>query len=141
VPDTSVNNIVLMHDPGFTSSHDKPHSDLLRRFKNKANAFNIDFSVSGHTHNWRIDVPDPDNFNFHRIEDGGRNGGNTIKTLVGTCLFRNVKQGILHAILSHIVLKKSGETYRLSLITVGNSQVVVESVNDSGNRGSDVFVK
>ncbi|MDR1593238.1 MAG: metallophosphoesterase [Prevotellaceae bacterium] len=141
VPDTSVNNIVLMHDPSFTSSHDKPHSDLLRRFKNKANAFNIDFSVSGHTHNWRINVPAPDNFNFHRIEDGGRNGGNTIKTLAGTWLFRNVKQGILHAILSHIVLKKSGESYRLSLITVGNSQVVVESVNDSGNRNSDVFVR
>jgi hypothetical protein len=141
VPDTSVNNIVLMHDPHFTSAHDRPHAGLVRRFKNKANAFNIDFSVSGDTHNWRIRIPDQDNFNFYRIEDGGRNGGNTIKTLADVWLFRNVKPGnILHAILKRIVLKKSAESYRLSIITVGNTQVTFECVTDSGNCNSDVFI-
>jgi predicted phosphodiesterase len=140
VPDISVNNIVLMHDPDFTTTHDKPHADLKQRFKNKANTFNIDFSVSGHSHAWRINTPDPNNFNFYRIEDGGRNGGNTTKTLADVKLFRNVKPNkILHTILKHIVLKTSAETYRLSLITVGNSQVIFEGVTDSGNRNSDTF--
>jgi predicted phosphodiesterase len=132
-PDTSVNNIVLMHDPEFTPAHDKPHADLAKRFKDKANAFNIDFSVSGHTHNFRINDPDPNNFNFYRIEDGGRNGGHKAKTLADVWLFRSVKPGQLaHVILSNIVLKKSPQRYSLSLITVGTSQVIVESVADSG---------
>jgi predicted phosphodiesterase len=139
VPDTSVNNIVLMHDPNFTTSHDKPHADLAQRFKNRANAFNTDFSVSGHSHNWKINAPDPDNLNFYRIEDGGRNGGYTIKTLADVWLFRSVKQGIIHKILTHTVLKKNAESYRLSIITVGNSQAVFEGVTDSGNRSVETF--
>jgi predicted phosphodiesterase len=139
VPDTSINNIVLMHDPNFTTPHDEPHADLVRRFKNKANAFNIDFSVSGHSHAWQINEPDPNNFNFYRIEDGGLNGGHTIKTLADVWLFRNVKKGILHAILRYTALKKNTESYRLSLITVGNSQVVFESVTNSGNRKAKNF--
>lgn len=141
VPDISVNNIVLMHDSNFTTTHDEVHADLKRRFQDKANTFNIDFSVSGHSHAWRINSPDPNNFNFYRLEDGGRNGGNTIKTLADVKLFRNVKPNqILHTILKHIVLETSVETYRLSIITVGNSQVIFESVTDSGNRNSNTFI-
>ncbi|MDR2438497.1 MAG: metallophosphoesterase [Planctomycetaceae bacterium] len=142
VPDISVNNIVLMHDHGFTSTHDKPHADLVQRFKNKANAFNIDFSVSGHSHNWRINAPDSANFNFYRIEDGGLNGGHVIKTLADMKLLHGAKSNkILHAILNHIVLKKNTESYRLSLITVGNSKVIFVGINDSGNYSSDAFTK
>ncbi|MDR2345116.1 MAG: metallophosphoesterase [Planctomycetaceae bacterium] len=139
-PDVSVNNIVLMHDSGFTTSQDEAHADLKRRFKDKANTFNIDFSVSGHSHAWRILTPDPNNFNFHRIEDGGRNGGNVVKTLADVDRLRNVKSPkILHAILRHIVLETSGESYRLSLITVGNSQIIVEGIDDSGKRNAETF--
>jgi predicted phosphodiesterase len=141
-PDISVNNIVLMHDPGFTTTQDKPHADLEQRFKNKANAFNIDFSISGHTHAWRINAPDLNNFNFYRIEDGGRNGGHATKTLADVYLLRKAKSNhVLHAILSRIVLKKTVETYRLSLITVGNSDVIFNSVNDSGQYGTDTFTR
>jgi hypothetical protein len=136
-PDTSVNNIVLMHDPEFTPSHDKPHADLAKRFKDKANTFNIDFSVSGHTHYFRVNEPDPNNFNFYRIEDGGRNGGHKTKTLADVWLFRSMKPETVHVILSNIVLKKNPQWYRLSLITVGNSQVIVESVTDSGKNIAD----
>ncbi|MDR3199626.1 MAG: metallophosphoesterase [Planctomycetaceae bacterium] len=140
VPDNSVNNIVLMHDPGFTSSRDIPHADLVRRFKNKANVFNIDFSVSGHTHAWRINAPDPNHFNFPRLEDGGRNGGHATKTLANIKLFSTVKpNGILHTILNYIVLESGTESYRLSLITVGNSQIIFEGVTDSGNFRSVTF--
>ncbi|MDR0705272.1 MAG: metallophosphoesterase [Planctomycetaceae bacterium] len=139
-PDISVNNIVLMHDPNFTTTHDETHANLKQRFKNKANTFNIDFSVSGHSHSWRLNKPDPNNFNFYRIEDGGRNGGNTIKTLADVMFFRNVKPDrILHTILSRIVLKTNVETYRLSIITVGSSQVIFEGVTDSGNHNSNIF--
>jgi predicted phosphodiesterase len=140
-PDTSVNNIVLMHDPGFTPTHDEPHADLAMRFKRKANSFNIDFSVSGHTHAWHISGPDPNHFNFYRLEDGGRHGGHRIKTFADLWLFRGIKKGILHSILSYTVLKKNSESYILSVITVGNSQVVFESFTDSGKHKSNVFVK
>jgi predicted phosphodiesterase len=139
-PDISVNNIVLMHDHGFTSPHDKPHADLVQRFKNKANAFNIDFSVSGHSHNWRINVPDSANFNFYRIEDGGLYNGNTVKTLADVWLFRNMKSNrILRTILHRIVLKKNIERYKLSLITVGDSQRVFEGFTNSGDYSSIDF--
>jgi predicted phosphodiesterase len=145
VPDISINNIVLMHDPNFTSTHDKPHADLEQRFKNRANRFNIDFSVSGHTHAWQIRTPDSNNFHFYRLEDGGRNGGHALKTLADVKLLRNArmypKLHILHAILNRIVLKTSDETYRLSLITVGNSKVTFEGINNSGKRNSDTFSK
>jgi hypothetical protein len=141
-PDTSVNNIVLMHDPNFTTTHDKPHADLAQRFKNKANAFNIDFSVSGHSHAWRMNAPDTNKFNFYRIEDGGRNGGHTIKTLADVKLLRKTKSSrILHAIFGRIVLKKNVESYTLSLITVGNSKVIFEGVTNSGDHKSDAFIR
>ncbi|MDR2706187.1 MAG: metallophosphoesterase [Planctomycetaceae bacterium] len=139
VPDISVNNIVLMHDPNFTTTHDKPHADLKQQFKNTANSFNIDFSVSGHSHAWRISTPDPNNFNFYRIEDGGRNGGHVSKTLADVKLLHNTKNQIIRTILSNIVLKSSVESYRLSLITVGNSQIIFEGVTDSENYCSQVL--
>jgi predicted phosphodiesterase len=137
-PDISVNNIVLMHDPNFTTTHDEPHTDLKQRFKNRANTFNIDFSVSGHSHAWRINNPDPNNFHFYRIEDGGRNGGHVSKTLADIKLLQNIENPIIRTILSNIVLKSSAESYRLSLITVGNSQIIFEGVTDSGNHRSQV---
>jgi predicted phosphodiesterase len=141
-PEVSVNNIVLMHDASFTTTHDKPHADLAQRFKNKANAFNIDFSVSGHSHAWRINAPDSTNFNFHRIEDGGLNGGGAIKTLADVILFRKVKSSrILRPILNRIRLEKSVEHYTLSLITVDNSTVTLEGMSDSGKNKSDTFIR
>jgi predicted phosphodiesterase len=141
-PDISVNNIVLMHDPGFTTTQDKPHADLEQRFKNKANVFNIDFSVSGHSHACRINAPDLNNFNFYRIEDGGRNGGHATKTLADVHLLRKAKSNhVLHAILGRIVLKKTVESYRLSLITVGNSDVTFVGVNDAGHCSSETFTR
>jgi predicted phosphodiesterase len=141
-PDISVNNIVLMHDPGFTSSHDILHDELAKRFKKKANAFNIDFSVSGHTHDWRVHTPNPNNFNFYRIEDGGRNGGNATRTLADIKLLRDMKLNtVVSTILKNIVLKKSVESYKLSLITVGKSRVIFEGVSNSGSRSSKSFVR
>jgi hypothetical protein len=140
-PDTSVNNIILMHDPGFTSTHDKPHADLVTRFKNKANSFNIDFLVNGDTHNWRVRTPDPDKFNFYGIDDGGVTVNGSAKTLADVWLFRSVKKGILHSIFRHVVLRSSVVSYRLSLITVGSSQVVLEGFTNSDNYKSIVFVR
>lgn len=142
VPDTLVNNIVVMHDPGFTSTHDEPHAALVRRFKNTANAFNVDFSLSGHSHAWRINMPDPVNFNFYRIEGGGRNGGDAVKTLADLTLLRAMGQNrILHTLLNYIVLERKAESYRLSLIRVGNSRISIEGVTDSGNRSLNVLVR
>jgi hypothetical protein len=139
-PEASVNNIVLMHDPNFIATHDKPHADLAQRFKNKANAFNIDFSVSGDAHVWQIHAPDSNNFNFYRIVDGGRNGGSAIKTLADVKLLHKAKSSrIANAILGHIVLKKNVESYTLSLITVGHSRVIFEGVTDSGDHKSNTF--
>jgi hypothetical protein len=135
-----VNNIVLMHDPNFIATHDKPHADLAQRFKNKANAFHIDFSVSGDAHVWQIHAPDAKHFNFYRIVDGGRTGGSAIKTLADVRFLHRAKANrTAAAILEHIVLKRNAESYTLSLITVGPSQVIFEGVTDSGEHKSDTF--
>ncbi|MDR2643503.1 MAG: metallophosphoesterase [Planctomycetaceae bacterium] len=137
--DNSVNNIILMHDPNFTSEHDKPHSDLRQRFRNKANVFRVDFSVSGHSHAWRISEPNPSNFNFYRIEDGGKSGGQFSKTLADIKLLGNIKIPVVRTILRNFVLQSEVESYKLSLISVGKSHIVFEGVTDSGNYSSQVI--
>lgn len=127
-------NILLLHDASFTSGQDDAHKDIQSRYRAKANAINPIFSISGHTHYWTVMDANPENFNFPRIEDGGR-GEYGRQSLAGYLKeSKDLKtEGIMRTILDLITLKQGLPRYVISLIEIDatNSEVTL--------RGQEVF--